>query len=153
MQYSLVHLRAHSHYSLLEGLSKIDEMVARAKKCGYEALALTDLGNLHAAIEFYKECHRAGIKPIIGVDMYMTPGSRNDKRSGIDTERNIITLIAADLNGYKNLIKLVTASFLEGYYYKPRIDKEILAAHAKGVICIAGGLGSEIAKALGTGSE
>ncbi len=153
MSSPFVHLRAHSHYSLLEGLSKIDEMIARVKEYGYEALALTDLGNLHGAIEFYKECGKAGIKPIIGVDMYMTPGSRNDKRAGIDTERHIITLLAADLTGYKNLIKLVTASFLEGYYYKPRIDKELLSAHAEGVMCIAGGLGSEIAKALGAGSE
>lgn len=152
METSFVHLRAHSHYSLLEGLSKIDEMVARAKECGFEALALTDLGNLHGAIEFYKECGKSGIKPLIGVDMYMTPGSRHDKRAGIDTERHLITLIAADIHGYKNLIKLVTASFLEGYYYKPRIDKEILAAHAEGVICIAGGLGSEIAKVLGAGN-
>ena len=132
MSSPFVHLRAHSHYSLLEGLSKIDEMIARVKEYGYEALALTDLGNLHGAIEFYKECGKAGIKPIIGVDMYMTPGSRNDKRAGIDTERHIITLLAADLTGYKNLIKLVTASFLEGYYYKPRIDKELLSAHAEG---------------------
>jgi len=127
-------------------------MVARAKECGYEALALTDLGNLHAAIEFYKECDKNGLKPLIGVDMYMTPGSRHDKRSGIDTERNIITLIAQNLTGYKNLLKLVTASFLEGYYYKPRIDKELLATHSEGLICIVGGLGSDIGRALGAGN-
>ena len=96
-----IHLHTHSHYSLLDGLSKIDEMVALAKKHGMNAIGLTDHGNMYGAIEFYKKCKSAGIKPIIGVEAYVTAGSRHDKRPGIDSERFHLTLLAKNLQGTK----------------------------------------------------
>ncbi len=143
-----IHLHTHSHYSLLDGLSKIDEMVALAQKHQMPALAITDHGNLHGAIEFYKTCKAHGIKPIIGVEAYITPGSRFDKRPNIDTERFHLTLLAKNATGFKNLVKLVTLSHLEGYYYKPRMDKEILRKYSDGVIALSGCFGGELSKAL-----
>lgn len=143
-----IHLHTHSHYSLLDGLSKVDEMVKLAASRGMPALGITDHGNMHGAIEFYKECKKAGIKPIIGVEAYITPDSRHQKRPGIDTTRYHLTLLAKNLTGYKNLIKLVTLSHTEGYYYKPRMDKELLRAHSEGLICLSGCFGSELSHAL-----
>ncbi|MBI5400716.1 MAG: DNA polymerase III subunit alpha [Candidatus Yonathbacteria bacterium] len=145
---SFIHLHTHSHYSLLDGLSKIDEMVALAKERGMNAIGLTDHGNMYGAIEFYKKCKGAGIKPIIGVEAYITPGSRHDKRPGIDTTRYHLTLLAKNAQGYKNLIRLVTISNLEGYYYKPRMDKEVLRQYSEGIICLSGCFGSELSRAL-----
>jgi len=143
-----IHLHTHSHYSLLDGLSKIDEMVALAKERGMNAIGLTDHGNMYGAIEFYKKCKAAGIKPIIGVEAYITPGSRHDKRPGIDTTRYHLTLLAKNAQGYKNLMRLVTISNLEGYYYKPRMDKEVLRQYSEGIICLSGCFGSELSRAL-----
>ncbi len=143
-----IHLHTHSHYSLLDGLSKIDEMVALAKKYEMPALGLTDHGNLYGAIEFYKTCKTQGIKPIIGVEAYIANGSRHDKTPGIDSERYHLTLLAKNETGYRNLIKLVTLSHLEGYYYKPRMDKEILRKYSEGLICLSGCFGSELSKAI-----
>lgn len=148
MSSPFIHLHTHSHYSLLDGLSKIDEMVALAKKYEMPALALTDHGNLYGAIEFYKTCKSHGIKPIIGVEAYIANGSRHDKTPGVDSERYHLTLLAKNETGYKNLIKLVTLSHLEGYYYKPRMDKEILRKYSEGLICLSGCFGSELSKAL-----
>ena len=146
-----VHLHTHSHYSLLDGLSKIDEMVSLAKRYKKPALALTDHANLYGALEFYKKCKAEGIKPIIGVEAYITPGSRFDKRPGIDTTRYHLTLLAKNAVGYKNLIQLVTLSHLEGYYYKPRMDKEILRKHSQGIIALSGCFGSELSRAFRNG--
>lgn len=143
-----IHLHTHSHYSLLDGLSKIDEMVALAKERGMNAIGLTDHGNMYGAIEFYKKCKSAGIKPIIGVEAYVTPGSLHDKRPGIDTTRYHLTLLAKNAQGYKNLMRLVTISNLEGYYYKPRMDKEILRKYSEGIICLSGCFGGELSRAL-----
>ncbi len=132
-----VHLHTHSHYSLLEALPKIPDLVKRAKKLGMESLALTDTGNLYGAIEFYKECLEAGIKPILGVDFYVATRTRHDKEAHIDNQRTQIILLAENEKGYKNLLKLVTASNLEGFYYKPRIDKELLEKYNEGLIAIA----------------
>jgi len=148
---SFVHLHTHSHYSLLDGLSKIDEMVALAKERGMKAIGLTDHGNMYGAIEFYKKCKAAGINPIIGVEAYVTPGSRHDKRPGIDTERNHLTLLAKNAQGYKNLMRLVTISNLEGYYYKPRMDKEVLRKYSEGIICLSGCFGGEFSRAIRRG--
>lgn len=148
MESKFIHLHTHSHYSLLDGLSKIDEMVVLAKKHGMPALAITDHGNLHGAIEFYKACKSHGIKPIIGVEAYITPGSRFDKRPNIDTERFHLTLLAKNNVGYKNLVKLVSLSHLEGYYYKPRMDKEILRKYSEGLVALSGCFGGELSKAL-----
>ncbi len=143
-----IHLHTHSHYSLLDGLSKVGDMVKLAKHHGMNAIGLTDHGNMYGAIEFYKTCKSNGIKPIIGVEAYVTPGSRHDKRPGIDTTRYHLTLLAKNATGYKNLVRLVTLSQLEGYYYKPRMDKEILRKYSEGVICLSGCFGSELSRAF-----
>ncbi|MEK7175756.1 MAG: DNA polymerase III subunit alpha, partial [Patescibacteria group bacterium] len=132
-----VHLRTHSHYSLLEALPKIPELVAKAKKSGMTALALTDSGNLYGAIEFYKECKDKGIKPIIGVDFYVAVRTHLDKEARIDNTRTRLVLLAENITGYRNLLKLVTLSYLEGFYYKPRIDRELLEKYNEGLIAIA----------------
>ena len=131
------HLRTHSHYSLLEALPKIPDLVKKAKAAGMEALALTDSGNLYGAIEFYKECKENGIKPIIGVDFYVANRSRHDKENRIDTANSRLVLLAENMDGYKNLLKLVTYSYIEGFYYRPRIDRELLEKYNKGLIAIA----------------
>lgn len=146
---NFVHLHTHSHYSLLDGLSKIDGLVNKAERLGMSTLALTDHGNLYGAIEFYKTCKAAGIKPIIGVEAYVAARSRHDKEPNIDNKRFHLTLLAKNRTGYQNLIKLVTAANLEGYYYKPRMDKELLAQYHEGIICLSGCIASELGRALG----
>ena len=145
---SFVHLHTHSHYSLLDGLSKTKDLVAKAKSLGMPALAVTDHGNLYGAIDFYEEATKAGLKPIIGVEAYVAARSRFDKEPGIDSKRYHLTLLAENLIGYQNLVKMVTAANLEGYYYKPRIDKELMREHAAGIICLSGCLGGELSRAL-----
>ncbi len=131
-----VHLHTHSHYTLLEALPKIPDLVKKAKKSGMNALALTDSGNLYGAIEFYKECKANEIKPILGVDFYVAARTRHDKEARIDNERTRLVLLAENQVGYKNLLQLVSSSFLEGFYYKPRIDKELIERHKEGLIAI-----------------
>ena len=131
-----VHLHNHSHYSLLEALPKIPDLVKKAKKLGMESLALTDAGNLYGAIEFYKECLDEGIKPIIGVDFYVAVRTRHDKEARVDNQRTRLVLLAENETGYQNLLKLVTASYLEGFYYKPRLDKELIEKYKEGLIAI-----------------
>ena len=146
-----VHLHTHSHYSLLDGLSKVEALVKKAKEFGMEALAITDHGNMHCAVEFYKKAKEAGIKPIIGVEVYMAKGSRLSKISNVDNMRYHLTLLVKNEVGYRNLCKLVTASHLEGFYYKPRIDREILEKYHDGLICLSGCFSGEIAKLLRNG--
>lgn len=143
-----VHLHTHSHYSLLDGLSKIKDMVAIAKENDQPAIAITDHGNMYGAINFYKECKKQGVKPIIGVEAYMAERTLYDKESGIDNRRYHLILLAKNLTGYKNLIRLVTVANLEGYYYKPRMDKNLLRKHSAGIICLSGCMGGEIARAI-----
>ena len=145
------HLHVHSHYSLLDGLAKIDELIRRAQELGMDSLALTDHGNLYGAIEFYQKAKKAGIKPIIGVEMYIASGSMRDKRPGIDDKRYHLTVLARDYEGYKNLIKLVTKAHLDGFYYKARVDKELLRQHSHGLIALSGCLASEISRAVRAG--
>ena len=139
-----INLHNHSHYSLLNALPKLEDLVKKAKDSGLTALPLTDKGNLYGAIDFYKECQKKGIKPILGVDFYIAPRSRFDKESILDKPRQSLYLLAKNEAGYKNLIKLVTLAHLEGFYYKPRIDKEILEKHKEGLICISPFLNGEI---------
>lgn len=148
-----VHLHVHSHYSLLDGLGQIPALVKRAKELGMEALAITDHGNMYGAIEFYQRCLKEGIKPIIGVEIYLAPNGMTDRRPRIDDRPSHLTLLAENLAGYKNLIKITTAAHLEGFYYKPRVDKAYLRAHAEGVIALSGCLGSEVNRALQHGDE
>jgi DNA polymerase III subunit alpha len=143
-----VHLHTHTHYSLLQGLSKIPDLVKQAKEYGMEALAITDYGSMYGCIEFYKECRKQGIKPIIGVDAYMAFRRMEDKDHGIDTKRYPFTLIATNYEGYQNLMKLVTQSHIKGFYYRPRMDKDLLREHAKGIICMSGPIFGEIGQSI-----
>ncbi len=145
-----VHLHTHSHYSLLDGLSKVQDLVALAKKFNMSSMAITDHGNMYGAIEFYKLAKQAGIKPIIGVEAYMTAGSRLDRTAEAGGTKRYyhLILLAKNLQGYKNLIKLVTLANLEGYYYKPRVDKEILRQYSDGIIALSGCLGGELSQAV-----
>ncbi|MDE2188470.1 MAG: DNA polymerase III subunit alpha [Patescibacteria group bacterium] len=142
------HLHTHSHYSLLNALPKVDELVKAAKSDGMTALALTDAGNMYGTIEFYKDCKKAEIKPIIGVDFYVAVRTRHDMQTGVDNRRTRLVLLAKDLTGYKNLIQLVTRSHLDGFYYKPRIDHELLEMYHDGLIAIAPSFSSDIAQAV-----
>lgn len=146
---SFVHLHCHSHYSLLDGLPKIDAMIARAKELGSPALALTDHGVLYGAIEFYEKARKAGIKPIIGLEGYLAPHSRKDRKQGEKPFHQI--LYAKNLAGYKNLLKLSSRSHLEGFYYKPRFDKELLEEYAEGLIATSSCLQGEIPQMILSG--
>lgn len=147
------HLHTHSHYSLLDGLSKIDELVAKAKEMGMEAMAITDHGVMYGAIEFYKKAKKAGIKPIIGCELYIAENSMYDKRPNIDDKRYHLIVLAENETGYKNLIKLVSAAHLEGFYYKPRVDKELLKKHSEGLIGLSACLGGELSRAILSGNQ
>jgi DNA polymerase-3 subunit alpha len=142
------HLHVHSHYSLLNALPQIPDLVKKAKEYGYNALALTDNGNMYGTVEFYQACVKKEIKPIIGVDFYVATRTRFDKQSGIDNKRSRLVLLAKNEQGYKNLIKLVTDSFLEGFYYKPRLDKELIQKYKTDLICILPSFSSEVSLAL-----
>src|SRR5436189_5056947 len=141
-----VHLHLHTEYSLLDGACRLDRLMDRAHELKFGALALTDHGVLYGAIDFYQAARQKGVKPIIGCEVYVAPGSRFEKKTstgGRDVYNHLV-LLAKDEVGYKNLIQLATAAHLEGYYYKPRIDKELLAKHKEGLIALSGCLASEI---------
>ena len=138
------HLHIHSHYSLLDGLIKIDELVAKAKEQGSTSLAITDHGVMYGVIEFYQKCKKAGLKPIIGVEAYLAPVSRLDKVIKADERNYHLVLLAKNQAGYKNLIKLTSIAHLEGFYYKPRIDWEVLKKYHEGLIALTACLIGEI---------
>ncbi|MFM2424105.1 MAG: hypothetical protein RLZZ70_494 [Candidatus Parcubacteria bacterium] len=140
-----VHLHTHSHYSLLNALPTPKELAKAAKEDGQDALALTDAGALYGAIDFYKACTKEGVKPIIGLDAYLAPRTRFDKEAMIDKPRTRVVLLAKTFFGYQNLIKLVTASNLEGFYYRPRLDEDLLRMYAKDLICIIPSFAGEVA--------
>ncbi|MBI2323614.1 MAG: PHP domain-containing protein, partial [Chloroflexi bacterium] len=145
-----VHLHAHSEYSLLDGLSRIPDMVRRAKELGMPALALTDHGALYGAIDLYASAREHGIKPIIGVETYVARGSRFDRDARIEGHGRPfhLVLLAKDFQGYQALLQLVTAAHLEGYYYRPRVDKELLRKHAGHLVALSACLQGEVSRAL-----
>lgn len=144
-----VHLHVHSEFSLLDGACQIDRLVERAHACGADALAITDHGNLFGAIEFYNKAIAHGIKPIIGYEAYVTPGSRFDRQGGPNQESNYhLTLLVRNLTGFQNILRLASSAYLDGFYYKPRIDHEILSECSEGLIALSGCLQGEVPRRL-----
>ncbi|MCR5154581.1 MAG: DNA polymerase III subunit alpha [Lachnospiraceae bacterium] len=149
---AFTHLHVHTEYSLLDGSAKIGELVRRAKELGMDSLAITDHGVMYGAIDFYKACKEVGIKPIIGCEVYVAPGSRFDKEVGHSEERyHHLVLLAENNTGYSNLMKIVSKGFTEGFYYKPRVDYEVLAEYHEGIIALSACLAGEIPKYLKAG--
>src|SRR5215813_2775752 len=154
MQHSdFVHLHVHSEYSLLDGAAQLEKLVAKAKELKFPAIALTDHGNLFGAIDFYNAAMKAGVKPIVGCELYVAPGSRKERGSqdGGYEGANHLTVLVRNRVGYQNLVKLVSRAFLEGFYYKPRVDRELLAQHADGLLVLSGCLNSEVSRTLSAG--
>src|SRR5262245_41121424 len=144
---SFVHLHCHSHYSLLDGANRIPELVGRVKELGMNAVAITDHGNLYGAIEFYRECKDAGINPIIGYEAYVAPGSRSEREARRRGEAGFhLTLLAQNATGFKNLVKMASLAFLDGYHYVPRIDKSLLEQFHEGIICLSGCASAEFSE-------
>ncbi len=141
------HLHVHTEYSLLDGLSRLPQLVNRAKELGMKALAMTDHGNMYGAIDFYLQCKAAEIKPIIGCEVYVAPESRHSKAQG-DRSPYHLTLLAKNNKGYQNLLQLVTKANLEGFYYKPRVDRELLEKHCDGLIALSGCPTAEIPRLI-----
>jgi DNA polymerase III subunit alpha len=150
MSGKFIHLHCHSHYSLLDGASSVNKLIAKAKEHGMNSLALTDHGNLHGALEFYQKCRAADINPIIGYEAYVAPKSRLTRGDATSSKEAAfhLTLLAKNRTGFKNLLKLASAAALEGFYFKPRIDREILEAHNEGIICLSGCVSSEFSRAI-----
>ena len=149
---SFVHLHVHTEYSLLDGDCRIEPLVDRAKQLGQTALAITDHGVMYGAVAFYKACCAAGIKPIIGCEVYVAPRSRFDKEHGVDSEYTHLILLCKNETGYKNLCYLVSMAFTEGFYNKPRIDWELLHEYAEGLICLSGCVAGAIPRMINAGN-
>src|SRR3954451_1191964 len=144
---AFVHLHCHTHYSLLDGANRIPELVQHVKAQGMNACAMTDHGNLYGAIEFYRECRGAGINRIVGYEAYVAPGKRQERDARRRGDAGYhLTLLAKNLTGFKNLIKMASSAFLEGYHYVPRIDKDLLEAHSEGLICLSGCASAEFSE-------
>ena len=143
-----VHLHVHTEYSLLDGANRIKELPKKVKELGMDAVAITDHGVMYGAVEFYKECKKQGVKPIIGCEVYVAPRSRKQKEPNIDDKYGHLILLCKDNIGYKNLIKIVSDSFTEGYYYKPRTDIEMLRLHHEGLICTSACMAGFISRAI-----
>ena len=146
-----VHLHTHSHYSLLDGLGTVDQLIEKAKEQNATALALTDHGVMYGAIEFYQKCKKADIKPIIGVEAYITPGDLTEKTRKVKPYHLI--LLAKNNVGYKNLLKLTTIAHLDGFYYKPRLDWATLKKHNEGLIATTACLNGPLARHLKAGQN
>lgn len=143
-----VHLHVHTEYSLLDGANRISSLLDRTAELGMKSVAITDHGVMYGVIEFYKEALKKGIKPIIGCEVYMAKRSRFDRQPGIDSDLGHLVLLASNMQGYKNLMKIVSAGFTEGFYYKPRIDYEVLGTYSEGLIALSACLSGDIPKAL-----
>lgn len=143
-----VHLHNHTHYSLLDGLTKIPELVDFVKSQGMEGVAVTDHGTMSGLVELYKTCNDAGIKPVLGLEAYVAARGREDRDPAHDKQRFHITLLAMNNEGFENLCRLMTEAEIHGKYYKPRIDHEIMEQYSEGIICLSGCAGSEISEAI-----
>src|SRR5262249_26271771 len=144
---SFVHLHTHSEYSLLDGASRVKELVGKASQLEMPAIAITDHGVMFGALDFYSAARDAGVKPIVGVEAYVAPGSRFDRERGDDDEAyRHLTLFARSDTGYRNLLKIVSDASIQGFYHRPRTDKEFLAEHADGITALSGCLASETAR-------
>ncbi len=149
---AFTHLHVHTEYSLLDGSSKIEELVARAKELGMDSLAITDHGVMYGAVAFYKAAKAAGIKPIIGSEVYVAPVSRFDRETGDGRDRYYhLVLLAENDTGYHNLMKIVSKGFVDGFYYKPRVDYEVLEQYHEGVIALSACLAGEVPRYLERG--
>ena len=148
MSRPFVHLHCHTEYSLLDGCNKIPQMVARAKELGQPAIAMTDHGVMSGTVQFYKECVKQEVKPLIGCEVYVAPRKLTDKQAGVDSRPFHFTLLAKDQTGYKNLLALVSRGHLDGYYYKPRVDRALLEKHSSGLVALSGCLRGEVNDAL-----
>ena len=142
------HLHVHTQFSLLDGACRLGNLVSRAKELGMTHLAITDHGNMYGAVDFYKECKKQGIKPIIGCEVYVAPRTRFDKDKALDKEYNHLILLVKNETGYKNLIKMVSAGYTDGFYFKPRIDRDLLEKYHEGLICTSACLVGEIPQKL-----
>lgn len=151
MPSDFVHLHVHTEYSLLDGAIRIDSLLERAASFHMNSVAITDHGTMYGVIEFYDKAYKAGIKPIIGCELYISPTSRFDKDPRYKTGLFHLTVLAKNARGYKNLCKLVTAGHLEGFYYKPRVDKDILEECSEGLIALSGCLHGEIPRLIQAG--
>ena len=142
------HLHVHTEFSLLDGACRLDDLVSRAKALGMQSLAITDHGNMYGAVDFYKACKRQGVRPIIGCEVYVAPRTRYDRERVQDKAYNHLVLLCENEEGYKNLIAMVSKGYTEGFYFKPRIDRDLLQKHHQGLICLSACLAGEIPQAL-----
>ncbi len=143
------HLHCHTHYSLLDGANKVPELVKKVKELGMDSCAITDHGNLYGALEFYQTCKKEGVNPILGYEAYVAPGHRTDRSSSRMKDAAFhLTLLAMNRTGFQNLVKMASKAYLEGFYYKPRIDKELIEQHSEGIICLSGCASSELSRLL-----
>ena len=145
---AFVHLHVHTEFSLLDGECRIEKLAEKAKSLGQTALAVTDHGVMYGAVAFYKACRAAGIKPIIGCEVYVAPRSMSDKEHGLDSDYSHLILLCKNETGYKNLCYLVSAAFTEGFYIKPRIDWALLHRYSEGLVCLSGCLAGAIPQLL-----
>ena len=149
---AFTHLHVHTEYSLLDGSNKINEYVARVKELGMTAAAITDHGVMYGVIDFYKAARAAGIRPILGCEVYVAPNSRFDRENTHGEDRYYhLVLLAENNQGYANLVKIVSKGFVDGYYYKPRVDMEVLREYHEGLIALSAGLAGEVQRYLTRG--
>ena len=141
---AFTHLHVHTEYSLLDGAARIKDLVAQAKKLEMDALAITDHGVMFGVVDFWRECKKQGIKPILGCEVYTARRNRFDKEADKDKKRGHLILLAKNNQGYKNLTKIVSRGFTEGFFYKPRIDKAILREYCEGIICLSACLAGDV---------
>ncbi|MBR6444072.1 MAG: PHP domain-containing protein, partial [Firmicutes bacterium] len=145
---AFTHLHVHTEYSLLDGASRIKDVVARAKELGMDSLAITDHGVMFGVIDFYRECKAQGIKPVIGCEVYTVARTLDDKDPEKDKYQGHLILLAENNTGYKNLMKIVSLGFTRGFYYKPRIDRNVLREHSEGIIALSACLAGDVQRKL-----